>query len=49
MIRRTQYLFNYYAGKFYKFFGICYACGNKLNFTRYGAGICPNVDCKKRY
>jgi hypothetical protein len=48
-MRKLIIKFNYYAGKFYKFFGICYKCGNSLNFTRHGQGICPNIDCRARY
>ncbi len=38
---------NYCMGKIYKFFGRCYNCGEELNFTRNGQGVCPN--CKRRW
>lgn len=37
----------YYLGKICKFFGFCMKCGNRLNFTRYGTGVCPF--CGKRW
>jgi hypothetical protein len=38
---------NYCMGKLYKFFGYCYNCGEPLNYTRHGQGVCPN--CKRRW
>lgn len=38
---------NYYMGKVYKLAGKCWNCGEYLNFTRHGQGVCPC--CKKRY
>lgn len=50
MTRKLQLRFRYYMGEIYKnVFGTCYKCGDRLNFTRHGQGICPNVDCRARY
>lgn len=42
----VKHRFNYYCAKVYKFFGKCYSCGEELNYTRHGQGVCPS--CKKR-
>lgn len=45
--RRAYLRINYYAGKVFKFFGLCWHCWCRLNYTRNGQGICP--DCAKRF
>jgi rRNA maturation endonuclease Nob1 len=43
MIReRLRFRLRYYAKRVFKFIGYCYNCRNRLNYTRYGVGICPN-------
>lgn len=47
--RRLAAKYRYWTGKLGKLFGFCWACDSKLNFTRNGQGVCPNINCKKRY
>jgi hypothetical protein len=41
MMQRIQYRLSYEWKRVVKFFGVCPKCGNSLNYTSSGRGICP--------
>jgi hypothetical protein len=41
MFQKLRYKLQYWRRRFYEALGWCHRCGNALNFTRHGRGLCP--------